>query len=119
MDINREEITYESGSALNLNPDLLQQAAATPKTFKEFETTVPTFTCRPPKEYVRCLPSTGKISSGNFVFDVFDSETSCGGKKAELLQLAAQTKQGQKFSKYTLPEKGIPPHANNMACHKQ
>ena len=104
-ELNREEITYESGIALNLNPDLLQQATVPPETFKEFENTVPTFTCRPPKKYVRC--PTGEISSGNFVFVVFDTETSCGGKEAEILQLAAQTKQGHKFSKHTLPEKGI------------
>ena len=29
-ELNREEITYESGIALNLNPDLLQQATVTP-----------------------------------------------------------------------------------------
>ena len=108
-ELNREEITYESGIALNLNPDLLQQATVPPETFKEFENTVPTFTCRPPKKYVKC--PTGELSSGNFVFVVFDTETSCGGKEAEILQLAAQTKQG---NKYTLPEKGISPHATRV-----
>ena len=105
-ELNQEEIAYESGTALNLNHNLLEQATVTPETFKEFERTVPIFTFRPPK---KC--PTGEISSGNFVFIVFDTETSCGGREAEILQLAAQTKQGQKFSKYTLPEKGISPHA--------
>ena len=111
-ELNREEITYDSGIALNLNPDLVKQANVTPETFKEIENTVPCFTCRPPKKYVKC--PTGEISGGNFVFVVFDTETSCGGKAAEIIQLAAQTKEGQTFSKYTLPEKNISPHATRV-----
>ena len=111
-ELNWEEISYESGIALNLNPDILQQATVTPETFKEIEKTVPCFTHRPLKKYVRC--PTGEISGRNFVFVVFDIETSCGGKAAEILQLAAQTKQGQKCVKYTLPEKNISPHATRV-----
>ena len=79
-ELNWEEISYESGIALNLNPDILQQATVTPETFKEIEKTVPCFTRRPLKKYVRC--PTGEISGRNFVFVVFDIETSCGGKAA-------------------------------------
>ena len=74
------QLCYESGIALNLNPDILQQATVTPETFKEIEKTVPCFTRRPLKKYVRC--PTGEISGRNFVFVVFDIETSCGGKAA-------------------------------------
>ena len=45
-ELNREEISYESGIALNLNPDILQQATVTPETFTEIEKTVPCFTHR-------------------------------------------------------------------------
>ena len=112
-ELKREEISYESGIALNLNPDILQQATVMPETFKEIGKTVPCFTRRPLKKYSRC--PTGEISGRNFVFVVFDIETSCGGKAAEILQLAVQTKQGQKLVKYTLPEKkNISPHATRV-----
>ena len=58
-ELNQEEIAYESGTALDLNHNLLEQATVTPETFKEFERTVPIFTFRPPK---KC--PTGEISSG-------------------------------------------------------
>ena len=38
----------------------------------------------------------------------FDTETSCGGKEAEIIQLAVQTKKGQTFSRFVLPKKGNP-----------
>ena len=44
----------------------------------------------------------------------FDTETSCGGKEAEIIQLAAQTEQGQTFSRFVLPKKGISFHASRV-----
>ena len=97
-ELNREEITYGSGIALNLNPDLLQQATVPPETFKEFENTVATFTCRPPKKCVRC--PTGEISSGNFVlfFSSFSTpKQAVGGRKPKYYNLQPKPNKATNF----------------------
>ena len=79
---------------------------------KEFEKSVPAFICRPPKKYVTC--PNDDISGRNCVFVVFDIESSCGGKQAEILQLAAQNERGETFSRFTVPERNISPHATRV-----
>ena len=93
---NREGISYESGIALTLDPELLQRAVVTQQELKHFEKYVPTFSERPPKKYITC-PIDENSGSG-FGFVIFDTETSCGGKEAGLIQLAAETKQGDLFT---------------------
>ena len=83
---NREGISYASGIALTLDPELLQKF-------------VPTFSERPPKKYITC-PVDERSASG-FDFVIFDTETSCAGKQDEIIQLAAETKQGASFSRFT------------------
>ena len=108
-ELNREQTSYESGIALTLDPDLLKRANVTQETMKEFEKSVPAFICRPPKKYVTC--PNDDISGRNIVFVVFDIESSCGGKEAEIFQLAAQNERGETFSRFTVPERNISPHA--------
>lgn len=48
------------------------------------------------------------------MFVIFDTETSCGGKQAEIIQLAAEKERGQCFSRFTLPTREISPHASRV-----
>lgn len=109
---NREGISYETGIALTLDPELLQRAVVTQQELKQFEKYVPTFSERPPKKYIAC--PVDENSGSGFGFVVFDTETSCGGKEAELIQLAAETKQGASFSRFTIPTKEISPYASRV-----
>ena len=111
-ELNREQTSYESGIALTLDPDLLKRANVTQETMKEFEKSVPAFICRPPKKHVTC--PNDDISGRNCVFVVFGIESSCGGKQAEILQLAAQNERGETFSRFTVPERNISPHATRV-----
>ena len=87
---NRERISYESGIALTLDPELFQKAIVTQQELKELEKFVPTFSERPRKKYITC--PVDESSSCGFGFVIFDTETSCAGKEAEIIQLAAETK---------------------------
>ena len=96
---NREGISNESGIALALDPELLQKAIVTQQELKEFEKFVPTVSERPTKKYITC--PVDESSASGFGFVIFDTETSCAGKQAEIIQLAAETKQGTSFSRFT------------------
>lgn len=109
---NREGISYKSGITLTLEPDLLQKAVVTPQELKEFEKYVPTFSERPSKKYITCPDDENSVKSFSFV--IFDTKTSCGGKQAEIIQLAAETKEGRSFSTFTTPKKEISPHASRV-----
>ena len=111
-DVNREGVTYQSGVALTLDPQLLQRAIVTKEKLKEFEKDVPTFTNRPQKKFITC--SADDLRTKRFMLILFDTETSCGGKEAEIIQLAAHTEQGQTFSRFVLPKKGISFHASRV-----
>ena len=50
-----------------------------------------------------------------FVIISSDTETSCGGKEAEIIQLAAQTEQVRTFSRFVLLKKGISFHASRVS----
>ena len=109
---NREGISYESGIALALDPELLQKAIVTQQELKNFEKFVPTFSERPPKKYITC--PVDESSASGFGFVIFDTETSCAGKQAEIIQLAAETKQGASFSRFTTPTEEISPYASRV-----
>ena len=91
---------------------LLQRAIATKEKLKEIEKDVPTFTNRPQKKFI--TSHADDLRPKRFVIISFESETSCGGKEAEIIQLAAQTEQGQTFSRFVLPKKGISFHASRV-----
>ena len=110
-DVNKEGVTYQSGVALTLDPQLLEKANVTKEQLKEFEKEVPTFTNRPQNKFIT---SEADPSRRSFVIISFDTETSCGGKEAEIIQLAAQTELGQTFSRFVLPQKDISFHASRV-----
>ena len=110
-DVNKEGVTYQSGVAPTLDPQLLQRAIVAKEKLKEFEKEVP-LTIRPQKRFITC--NADDLKTKPFVIISFDTETSCGGKEAEIIQLAAQTEQGQTFSRFVLPKKGISFHASRV-----
>ena len=110
--LNKESLSYESGITLTLDPDLLQKAIATPQEMKDFEKVVPTFRERPPKKYITCPDDETGVEKFEFV--IFDTETSCGGIQAEIIQLAAETERGETFSRFTVPTREISPHASRI-----
>ena len=109
---NREGISYESGIALPLDPELLQRAVVTQQELKHFKKYVPTFSERPPKEYITCPIDAN--SGSVFGFVRFDTETRCGGKEAELIQLAAETKQGRFVYSIHYSNKRNSPYASRV-----
>ena len=98
--------------SLTLDPNLLQITNVTSPEMKEFENIVPTFSKRPAKIDIK-IPD-DESSVHNVVFVIFDTETSCGGKQAEIIQLAAEKERGQCFSRFTLPTREISPHASRV-----
>ena len=111
-DVNKEGVTYQSGVALTLDPQLLQRAVVAKEKLKEFEKDVPSLTIRPQKKFITCHAD--DLKTKPYVIISFDTETSCGGKEAEIIQLAAQTEQGQTFLRFVLPKKGIYFHASRV-----
>ena len=61
---------------------------------------------------VQTPPVTLKIVVVDLAFLIFDTEMSCGGKEDELIHLAAETKQGDLFTRFTIPTKEISPYAS-------
>ena len=59
-------MTYQSGVALTLDPQLLQRAIVTKEKLKEFEKDVPTFTNRPQKKFITC--SVDYLRTKRFMF---------------------------------------------------
>ena len=96
-------MTYQSGVALTLDPQLLQRAIITKEKLKEFEKDVPTFTNQPQKKLI--TGHKDDLRTKRIVIISFDTETSCGGKKAEIIQLAAQTTSFPGFSPTRPPER--------------
>ena len=111
-DVNKEEVTYQSGIALTLDPKLLERAIVTKEKLQaEFEKEVPAFTNRLRKQFIIVHAEPSRKS---FVIISFDAEITCGGKEAEIIQLAAQTETGQIFSRLILPNKDISFHASRV-----
>ena len=95
-----------------MDPQLPQRAIVGKEKLKEFEKDVPSLTIRPQKKFIACHAD--DLKKKPFVIISFDTETSCGGKKAEIIQLAAQTEHGKTFSRFVLPKKGISFHASRV-----
>ena len=105
--------TYESSVGLNLDTSSSNNNRKQPEiTFdlpeisvnelKRYEQLVPPYTPRPKAVKLAFEPSK------NFHFIVFDTETTCTGKLAELCQLSAKSEHGKKeFSQYILPKSNI------------
>ena len=62
-------------------------------------------------EYVQITPPLAPLQPS---FVIFDTEKSCGGKQAEIIQLVAETKGGGLFSRFTTPTKEISPRTSQV-----
>ena len=67
---------------------------------------------RPQKKFITC--DADDLKTKPFVIISFNTETSCGGKEIEIIQLATQTERGRTFSRFVLPKKGISFHASRV-----
>jgi DNA polymerase III epsilon subunit-like protein len=69
---------------------------------------VPPFTERPAKEYLSHDPDK------TYQFVLFDTETTCTGKQAEICQLSAICQNGDTFSSYILPNNSVGYYASKV-----
>ena len=115
----REGTTYETGVGINLNLDAHTSDSVTDTVanvltmldskFKEIESFVSKYTPRPIAEPVNFN------EDRYYNFLVFDTETNCTGKAAEICQLAATDISGvHTFSKYILPVHDIDYYASKV-----
>lgn len=77
---------------------------------KEFENTFPEFKQWHSKKYI----SSPDDANNRLVFVVFDTETSCSGKQAEIIQLAAESEGGQTFNSFTILMRGNSPYVKRI-----
>ena len=106
---SREGTVYESGSALSLEPEVLNACNISKAELCHIENRVPPFCSRPKKIFEKL--------NANFTYNfvIFDTETNCGGKKAELVELAAICHNtGESFTKFVLPKFDINEHASRV-----
>ena len=106
---SREGTVYQSGSALSLEPEIINATIIPNAELCKIENHVPPFCCRPVKKFQKFN------ASFDYNFVIFDTETNCGGKKAELVELAAICHNtGESFTKFVLPKSDINEHASKV-----
>ncbi len=96
---SREGTVYQSGGAVNIDEEILHAFNITVTELCNLEKLVPPFCFRRKKTYLSFCPNV----LYNFV--VYDIETNCGGKKAEIVELSARAHStGELFTKFVLPK---------------
>ena len=106
---SRDGTVYESGSTLSLDPEVIIAASIQKAEIYQFEQQVPQFCFRKPRRYQTFNPG----FEYNFV--IYDTETNCGGKKAELVELSAFCHgTGDSFTKFVLPQHDINIYVSNI-----
>ena len=104
-----EGTVYESGSTLSLDPEVINAASIQKAEICKFEQQVPKFCFRKVRRYQTFNPG----FEYNFV--IYYTETNCGGKKAEIIELSAFCHgTGDSFTKFVLPQHDINVHASNI-----
>ena len=99
---SREGTVYESGSTLSLDPEVINATSIQKAEICKLEQLVPKFCFRKASRYQTFNPG----FEYNFV--IYDTETNCGGKKAELVELSAFCHgTGDSFTKFVLPQHDI------------
>jgi len=106
---SRDGTVYESGSTLSLDPEVINAASIQKAEIYQFEQQVPQFCFRKARRYQTFNPG----FEYNFV--IYDTETNCGGKKAELVELSAFCHgTGDSFTKFVLPQHDINIYVSNI-----
>ena len=96
---SREGTVYKSGSTLSLDPEVMNAASIQKAEIYHFEQQVPQFCFRKARRY--------QIFNPGFEYNlvIYSTETNCGGKKAELIELSAFCHgTGDSFTKFVLPQ---------------
>lgn len=96
---SKEGTVYQSGSALSLEPEIINACSISKSELWKIEKKVLPFCYRPLKKIQKF--------NANFEYNfvVFDTETNCGGKKVEIVELAAICHNtGNSFKKFVLPK---------------
>ncbi|XP_044177055.1 maternal protein exuperantia-like [Acropora millepora] len=115
----KEGKTYETAVALNLDTSVNQP---TPRTCTHIEHLVENISDNELHEYEKLVPSyyaqpdLPKLTydpNQTYIFVVFDTETTCTGKNAELCQLSA-IQENHVFSKYILPTGNVSTGASRV-----
>ena len=76
--------------------------------YQEYRKSVPPFIERPNKKYLTY------DTEKRYLFVLFDTETTCTGKQAEICQLSAITKNGEIFSSYIMPKGSVGYYASKV-----
>ena len=107
----REGITYESSVGLNLDTsndktesqnEFDLPAKVSPAELRRYEKVIPAYTVRPK------IVNLSYDSTQKYQFIIFDTETTCTGKLAEICQLSAVSENGKhEFSTFILPQSNI------------
>ena len=116
----KEGKTYETSVGLNLDTNATQPSPTafdiehildniSPNELREYEKMVPPYTPKPNPETLTYGPTK------SYSFIVFDTETTCTGKQAEICQLSAINETNLTiFSRYILPKNNISPGATRV-----
>jgi predicted RNA binding protein with dsRBD fold (UPF0201 family) len=120
----KEGKTYETGIGLNLEKEttitttgnnsdvdvdkIVMGITNNKQLYEDLMKLVPPFTERPAKEYLSHDPDK------TYQFVLFDTETTCTGKQAEICQLSAICQNGDTFSSYILPNNSVGYYASKV-----
>ena len=105
----REGTVYQSGGALNIDDEILNACNVTANERCNLEQFVSPFCLRRKRTYLFFCPNV------EYYFIVYDTETNCGGKKAEIVELSAIAHStGTLFTKFVLPKNGISEHVSKI-----
>ena len=116
----QEGTTYETTVGLNLDTSLNQPTSTahthiehlleniSENEFLQYEKIVPPYSAQPDPAKLSFDPTK------TYTFVVFDTETTCTGKNAELCQLSAIDENSTLFSKYILPTGSVSPGATQV-----
>ena len=105
----REGTVYQSGGALNIDDGILNACNVTANELCNLEQLVSPFCLRRKRTYLFFCPNV------EYNFIVYDTETNCGGKKAEIVELSAIAHStGALFTKFVLPKNGISEHVSKI-----
>ena len=116
----KEGKTYETSVGLNLDMNATQPSPTafdiehisdniSPNELREYEKLVPPYAPKPNPETLTYNPTK------SYSFIVFDTETTCTGKQAEICQLSAINETNLTiFSRYILPKNNISPGATQV-----
>ena len=100
---------YQSGSALSLEPEIINACIISKSELWKIEKKVLPFCYRPLKKIQKF--------NANFEYNFieFDTETNCSSKKAEIVELAAiRHNTDNSFKKFVLPKCDINEHASKV-----